>query len=130
VGPRASLDRCGKFRPQWDSIPGPSSPWPVAIPTELPGPLEQPLVFALQTPGRQLLDVTYGDMYIGGNGRDMLDKNGLTALATAFDSVLTAVTAKNCKRIFSMLTHSQRKRSWRKCVNGFKNPFVLRQLVL
>jgi len=32
VGPRAGLDRCGKSRP------GPSSPWPVAIPTTLPGP--------------------------------------------------------------------------------------------
>jgi len=26
VGPRAGLDRCGKSRPHWDSIPGPSSP--------------------------------------------------------------------------------------------------------
>ena len=26
VGPRASLDRCGKPRPHRDSIPGPSSP--------------------------------------------------------------------------------------------------------
>jgi hypothetical protein len=26
VGPRAGLDRCGKFRPHRDSIPGPSSP--------------------------------------------------------------------------------------------------------
>jgi hypothetical protein len=25
-GPRAGLDGCGKFRPQRDSIPGPSSP--------------------------------------------------------------------------------------------------------
>jgi hypothetical protein len=38
VGPRASLDRCGKSRPRWDSIPRPSSLWPVTIPTELPGP--------------------------------------------------------------------------------------------
>ena len=38
VGPRAGLDRCIKSRPHRDSIPGPSSPWPVAIPTELPGP--------------------------------------------------------------------------------------------
>ena len=35
VGPRAGLDRCGKSRPHRDSILGPSSPWPVAIPTEL-----------------------------------------------------------------------------------------------
>jgi hypothetical protein len=35
VGPRAGLDVCGKSRPHRDSIPGPSSPWPVAIPTEL-----------------------------------------------------------------------------------------------
>jgi hypothetical protein len=38
VGTRAGLDRCGKSRPHRDSILGPSSPQPVAIPTELPGP--------------------------------------------------------------------------------------------
>ena len=31
----------GKSRPHRNSIPGPSSPWPVAIPTELPGPKYQ-----------------------------------------------------------------------------------------
>jgi hypothetical protein len=36
--PMAGLDRCGKSRPHRDSIPGPSSPQPVAMPTELPGP--------------------------------------------------------------------------------------------
>ena len=36
--PRAGLDRCGKSRPRRDSIPGPSSPQPVAIKTTLPGP--------------------------------------------------------------------------------------------
>jgi hypothetical protein len=35
VGPRAV---CEKSRPHRDSIPGPSSPQSVAIPTELPGP--------------------------------------------------------------------------------------------
>ena len=39
VGLSAGLDRCGKSHPHRDSIPGPSSPWPVAIPTTLPGPL-------------------------------------------------------------------------------------------
>ena len=38
MGPSACLDRCGKSRPHGDSIPGPSSQYPVAIPTELPGP--------------------------------------------------------------------------------------------
>ena len=38
VGPRAGLDRCGKSRFHRDSIPGPSSPQPVAITTTLPGP--------------------------------------------------------------------------------------------
>ena len=38
MGPRAGLDRCGKSRPHRDSIPGPSSPYSVAVPTELPGP--------------------------------------------------------------------------------------------
>jgi len=37
AGPTAGLDRCGKSHPHRDSIPGPSSPWPVAIPTTLPG---------------------------------------------------------------------------------------------
>jgi hypothetical protein len=35
VDPRAGLDVCEKSRPHRDSIPGPSSPWPVAMPTEL-----------------------------------------------------------------------------------------------
>jgi len=38
VGPRVGLDRCGKSRPHRVSIPRPSSPQPVAISTELPGP--------------------------------------------------------------------------------------------
>jgi hypothetical protein len=38
MGPRAVLDKCGKCHPHRVSIPGPSSPYPVAIPTELPGP--------------------------------------------------------------------------------------------
>jgi len=47
-------------------------------------------------PGRQPCDVTYGDMYIESNGRDdMSHKNSLTALETAFDSVLTVAMAKN-----------------------------------
>jgi hypothetical protein len=32
MGPRVRLDGCGKSRPHWDSIPGPSSPSRVAIP--------------------------------------------------------------------------------------------------
>ena len=36
VGLRAGLDRCGKSRPHRDSIPGPSNPQAVAIPTTLP----------------------------------------------------------------------------------------------
>jgi len=35
VGPRAGLDGCGKSRPDRDSMPGQSSRWQVAIPTEL-----------------------------------------------------------------------------------------------
>jgi hypothetical protein len=38
VGPRADLDVCEKSRPHRDSIPGPSSPQPDAIPTELSRP--------------------------------------------------------------------------------------------
>ena len=39
VGPRASLDGYGKSFPHRDSIPGASSPWQVAIQTELFRPL-------------------------------------------------------------------------------------------
>ena len=39
MGSRAGLDRCGKSRLHRDSIPGPPSPQPVAIPTMIPGPL-------------------------------------------------------------------------------------------
>jgi len=42
VDPRAGLDRCGKS-PHRDSIPGPSSPLPVAVLTELPGPWKDKL---------------------------------------------------------------------------------------
>ena len=45
MGPRAGPDRCGKSRRHRDSIPGPSSPLAVAIPTELPGPLDSLTVF-------------------------------------------------------------------------------------
>ena len=38
MGTRAGLDGCGKSRPHRDSIPGPSSPYRVAIPTELSRP--------------------------------------------------------------------------------------------
>ena len=38
MGSRAGLDRCGKSRHHRDSIPGPSSLWPVAIPTTLSRP--------------------------------------------------------------------------------------------
>ena len=38
MGPRAALDRCGKSRPQLDSISRPSRAWPVAIQTEISRP--------------------------------------------------------------------------------------------
>ena len=38
MGPRASLKGCGKSRPHRHSIPGPSNPWQVAIPTTLSRP--------------------------------------------------------------------------------------------
>ena len=41
MGPRAGLNRCGKSRPHRDSIPGPPSPYSVAIPTTLPGPRQR-----------------------------------------------------------------------------------------
>ena len=46
VGLRAGLDRCIKPRPHRDSIPGPSSPQPVAIPTELSQPTNFPSYLA------------------------------------------------------------------------------------
>jgi len=38
VGPRVSLDGCGTFHPDRGSIPGPSSPKGVTMPTELSRP--------------------------------------------------------------------------------------------
>jgi hypothetical protein len=38
IGSSAGLNGCGKSRTHWDSIPGPSSPYQVAIPTEHPRP--------------------------------------------------------------------------------------------
>jgi len=40
-GSQGQSDRCGKSRPHWDSIPGPSSPQRVAIPTELSRPMKR-----------------------------------------------------------------------------------------
>ena len=45
MGPRAGLDRCGKSRPQRDSIPGSSSPQSVATTTEKPGPLRPVCIY-------------------------------------------------------------------------------------
>ena len=39
MGPRAGLDGCGKSRTHRVSIPGSSSPYRVAIPTELSRPM-------------------------------------------------------------------------------------------
>src|SRR5215469_16749173 len=39
VGPRVGLDSCGKSRLHRNTIPGPSHPKPVAIPTELSRPV-------------------------------------------------------------------------------------------
>ena len=45
MGPRAGLDgRKNSSPPGFD--PGPSSPWSVAIPTELPGPQISTYIFA------------------------------------------------------------------------------------
>jgi len=53
VSTRAGLDRWGKFRLHRDSIAGPSSPQPVAIPTELLGPhrVREGNVFIIQVFG-------------------------------------------------------------------------------
>jgi hypothetical protein len=40
VGPRGGLGGWGKRRLHRDSIPGPSSPYPVAIPTALSRPID------------------------------------------------------------------------------------------
>jgi hypothetical protein len=44
VGPRAVLDRCRNSRPHRDSIPGPSSLYPVAITLFIPGKDPVPIV--------------------------------------------------------------------------------------
>jgi hypothetical protein len=44
VGPRAGVDGWGKYRPHWDSIPGPSSPKLVAITQRYDEP---PLIFCM-----------------------------------------------------------------------------------
>ena len=46
VGPKVGLDGRGKSRHHWDSIPGLSSPSPVAVPTKLSRPAER-LCFSL-----------------------------------------------------------------------------------
>jgi hypothetical protein len=48
VGSRGILDGCGKFRRHRDSIPGPYSPWLVAVPTELTRPTQSLINECLQ----------------------------------------------------------------------------------
>jgi hypothetical protein len=59
VDPRLRLDRCGKVTSHQDSIPGPSSPRRVAIPTELPWPAQY-FVIAWKVPwfnrNRQIIE--------------------------------------------------------------------------
>jgi hypothetical protein len=60
VGARASLDGCGKSRSHRDSIPGPSSPYQVAIPTELPWPVHMEVIklyWYLDTARSTLFDI-------------------------------------------------------------------------
>ena len=53
MGPRVSLD--GRKIPSPSGFdPGPSSPWSVAIPTELPGPHITLLLLYIQRQGRQV----------------------------------------------------------------------------
>jgi len=49
VGPRAVLDWCGKSCRHRDSIPGPSSPYRVALPTELSWPIVVQLLESLSS---------------------------------------------------------------------------------
>jgi hypothetical protein len=56
VGPRAGLERRGKSRPHRDSIPGPSNPQPVAIPTELSRPLQ---FFCIKRIWNAVVDVNF-----------------------------------------------------------------------
>jgi hypothetical protein len=55
MGPRAGLNVCEKSRPHRDLIPGPSSPQPVAVPTELPGPPNLDVVTVHKWPNNGLL---------------------------------------------------------------------------
>ena len=56
--PRTVLDGCGKFRPNWFSVPRPSSPSQVPIPTELSRPTVWLVVHSSNVKGER-----YGFMY-------------------------------------------------------------------
>ena len=59
VGPRAGLDKCGKSRHHRHSIPRPSSPYPVDIPTTLPGPCMVDIYITIDVKLFILLYVTF-----------------------------------------------------------------------
>jgi hypothetical protein len=48
VGPRVGVDMCGKSRLYRDSIPGPSSPQRVAVPTQLSRHLQSAIISYVQ----------------------------------------------------------------------------------
>jgi len=51
MNPRAGLDGCRKCCSHRNSIPGPSSPWQVATPTTISGPLTVQCAAESQAPG-------------------------------------------------------------------------------
>jgi len=58
MGPRAGVARCRKSRLHRDSIPGPSSPYPVAIPTELLGPIGRIEAWSILPPPPRYVSAT------------------------------------------------------------------------
>jgi hypothetical protein len=105
VGPRANLDVCEKSRPHRDSIPGPSSPQPVAIPTELSRPLHVKYPIFLSDLNQILTFLKQVLMKIANKGFD-----GNLSTYFRFDTyVRTDRNDKSNKRFFFAIMRTRRK---------------------
>ena len=62
-GPQGLLNGCGKPRPQRDSIPGPSTPQQVALPTELSRPTSWTRAVAISADSMRTSGVETGDIW-------------------------------------------------------------------
>ena len=86
MGPSAGLDGCGISHPHQDSIPGPSSTYPFAIPTELSQPTDM-----------------YSTLY---KLRVYRPSESITLIHVFVDDLSTAISIA-CARVYNLCVYTQ-----------------------